>query len=255
MSRPTLPTVDLLSFFDRTYVLNLPERSDRRRQTERELRRHFPGSSVADRVRYYPAIRPDDKGGFKKVGSHGCFLSVIDMLTTAEAEGLGSVLVLQDDVRFTPSFAKHERWLLDELSAVPWDYVQLGYIDGRGEVAQRCTAGPALVDFDGQVTGAHCVGFNGSVIGQMLEHLHAVLNGEPGDRLLGPMPVDGAFNTFKWLHPGAVRLLPVPNLVEQRKSRSDISPKKHDQIPGFRRVTEGARAALDRFRTPSFPRS
>jgi hypothetical protein len=240
--------VDLLDVFDRTYVLNLPERGDRRRETVRELERHFSAESVAERVEFFDAIRPEDEGPFRSRGSHGCFLSVLEILTGAEAEGLEAVLVLQDDVRFTSAFESHRGWLIEQVRTQHWDYLQLGYIDEAGATEQYESAAPILVDFDGEVIGAHCIGFRATVIPSMLEHLHAVMNGEPGDDLRGPMSVDGAFNTFKWCHPTARRLLPVPNMADQRSSRSDITPRRHDQISALRPALDLGRSAADRLR-------
>jgi glycosyl transferase, family 25 len=240
--------VDLLDVFDRTYVLNLPERTDRRRETRRELELHFADAVIDERVRFFDAIRPEDQGPFRSRGSHGCFLSFLEMLTAAEADGLGSVLILQDDVSFTPAFDAHRGWLLDQVGAQRWDYLQLGYLDVTGATTRYEASAPVMVDFDGEVIGAHCIGFIADAVPPMLEHLHAIREGEPGDPLRGPMSVDGAFNTFKWCHPSARRLLPVPNMAAQRSSRSDITPRRHDRIPAMRPVLDGFRASSNRFR-------
>ena len=242
------PATNLLELFDRTYVINLAERRDRRRQTERELARHFPATAIAERVRFYDAIRPDDDGPIGNRGSYGCFLSFVDILATAAADDLGSVLVLQDDVHFLPAYRAHAAWAVEALATGHWDVAQLGYIDQHGATDEHLADAPVLCDFDGEVIGAHCVGFRGGAIEAMLEHLRTVIAGEPGDPLLGPMPVDGAFNTFTWVHPEVRRLLPVPNLVGQRSSRSDIRPKRHDQIGAIRPLLGVGRSALERLR-------
>lgn len=239
---------DLLALFDTTWVVNLPERRDRRRQTERELRRHFPAASVEERVRFYPAIRPADAGPFNALGSHGAFLSTLDILERAEAEGLARVLVLQDDVRFTRAWTTHGRWFLEQLETETWDVVQLGYLDPRGTTHRHLDRGPVLVDHHEAVIGAHCVGFDGGAIPLVLDHLRTVLTGEVGDDLRGPMPIDGAFNTLTWCHPEVRRLLPVPNLVGQRSSRSDIRPRAHDRIDALRPLLGAGRAAAGRLR-------
>lgn len=240
--------MNLLELFDRTSVINLPERRDRRRQTERELARHFPAATIAARVQFYDAIRPDDGGPIGNRGSYGCFLSVVDILETAAADGLSSVLVMQDDVQFLPAYRRHAAWLVEELAQGDWDLAQLGYIDKHGATQQHLPSAPVLCDFDEQVIGAHCIGFQSRVFEPMLDHLRTVMAGEPGDRVLGPMPVDGAFNTFKWCHPEIRRLLPVPNLVGQRSSRSDIRPKRHDQVGLLRPLLDVGRAAAERLR-------
>lgn len=144
----------------------------------------------------------------------------------------------------------HADRLVAALAAGDWDYAQLGYIDLHGYIDQHgatdrhLPAAPVLCDFDEEVIGAHCVAFQRRVFTPMLDHLRTVITGELGDRLLGPMPVDGAFNTFKWCHPEARRLL--PNLVGQRSSRSDIRPKRHDQIGVLRPLLDLGRAVVTR---------
>jgi glycosyl transferase, family 25 len=246
-------TVELLDFFDRTYVINLPERRDRRRETLQELDRHFSSVSIAEKVEFFEAIRPDDEGPFRSRGSHGCFLSVLEIMSGASAEGLDAVLILQDDIRFTSAFEAHRDWLNDQVRTQHWDYLQLGYIDEAGATKHYESAAPSMVDFDGEVIGAHCIGFRAAVIPSMLEHLHAVRNGEPGDHLRGPMSVDGAFNTFKWCHPTTRRLLPVPNMADQRSSRSDITPRRHDRIPALRPALGLGRSMVNRLR-PVLPK-
>lgn len=248
IDREASRSMDLLTSFDRTFVINLAERRDRRRQTLRELRRHFSPVSVDERVAFHEAVRPDDAGPFRSVGARGVFLSNLEILKMAARDGLESVLVMEDDVRFTSAFRAHSSWLLDELARRHWDLLHIGYLDRSGVMAQHDERGPVLVDFAGQVSGAQCIGFRRSVFEPLIDHLETILAGEPGDRLRGPMPIDGAFNTFKWCHPEMRRLVPVPLLVDQRSSRSDITPKRHDRIGLLRPVLDVGRAAAERIR-------
>lgn len=245
----TAPQRDLLTFFDRTEVVNLPERRDRRRQTERELRRHFPAATVAERVRFFEAVRPEDAGPFTNRGVHGAFRSTLEILRRAVDDGLDSVLMLQDDVRFTPAFRAHSGWLIDELDRRPWDLVQIGYLDHRGVTARHQGASPVLVELTDPVIGAHCVGFRGDGIARVVAHLEVLLSGRPGDPLRGPMPIDGAFNSFTWCHPDASRVVPVPSLVTQRSSRSDIRPKRHDRVALLRPFLDVGRVGAEWLRS------
>jgi hypothetical protein len=99
-----------------------------------------------------------------------------------------------------------------------------------------------MVDFGQEVIGAHCIGFRGTAIEAMLDHLHICKNGRPGDDKTGPMPV--AFNTFSWCRPEFRRMLPVPNMVGQRNSRSDVRPSRVDRIAPLRPLAALARLAF-----------
>jgi glycosyl transferase, family 25 len=235
--------MNLIELFDKTYVINLSERRDRRRATTTELRRYFPSPTVAERVTFHSAVRPDGAGPFPTQGSHGAFLSTIEVLTAAVDEGLERVLLMQDDVRFTAAFHEHGDWLLSRVAGDDWDIMQLGYIDLDGATDRHAPAAPVMVDFEQEVIGAHCIGFRGPAIGAMLDHLHICKNGEPGDDWTGPMSVDGAFNTFAWCRPEFRRMLPVPNMVGQRNSRSDVRPSRVDRIAPLRPLAAFARSA------------
>ncbi|WP_228056539.1 hypothetical protein [Microcoleus sp. LEGE 07076] len=57
----------LTEFFERTYVVNLPERQDRRRDITKELAN--AGISLApNSVEIFPAIRPETAGEFPSIG-------------------------------------------------------------------------------------------------------------------------------------------------------------------------------------------
>ena len=241
--------MNLLTVFDRTEIVNLPERRDRRRQTERELRRQFPAADIDERVRFFRAIRPETAGPFQNRGVHGAFLSTLEILRSAAADDLGAVLMMQDDVRFTKTYREAAPALLAELDHDRWDLVQLGYHDPWGSTTPPPPGSPpTFVELTGPVIGAHCIGFRRSVYQPLIEHLETVLGGTPGDDLRGPMPIDGAFNTFVQCTPGIRRLAPVPSLVGQRSSRSDIRPKRHDRIPALRPVLDAGRVGLERLR-------
>jgi glycosyl transferase, family 25 len=236
--------MNLIELFDKTCVINLPDRRDRRRATTKELRRHFPSATLDERVTFHPAVRPDDAGAFPTQGSHGSYLSTIEVLTSAVDDGLDRVLLMQDDVRFTAAFREHGDWLLSRVAADDWDIMQLGYIDVDGVTARYAGEAPVMVDFRQEVIGAHCIGFRGTAIEAMLDHLHICKHGEPGDDRTGPMPVDGAFNTFSWCRPEYRRMLPVPNMVGQRNSRSDVRPSRVDRIAPLRPLAALARLAV-----------
>ena len=67
--------------FERIYVINLPNRTDRRKETEIELSK--AGGPLAI---FFPAIRPPEAGKFRSIGERGCFVVIT-------SRSLGNVLV------------------------------------------------------------------------------------------------------------------------------------------------------------------
>jgi len=59
--------------FDMIRIINLPERTDRRRRMESELRR--VGLAGDPRVEFFRAIRPAEALNHASIGMHGVFLS------------------------------------------------------------------------------------------------------------------------------------------------------------------------------------
>src|SRR4051812_7800160 len=110
--------------FDNVYVVNLPDRKDRREHILREL------ASVAlptPNLTFYPAIRPGSAEGFPSIGARGCFLSHLSILKDAlQSEG-ERFLVLEDDACFSPQFSRMEHLLTGEIAQSSWDLVYLGH--------------------------------------------------------------------------------------------------------------------------------
>ncbi|ATE63375.1 glycosyltransferase family 25 protein [Rhizorhabdus dicambivorans] len=276
------PAERLFRSFDRVYVLNLPDRADRRAEMAGELARI--GTGYGDpRVRLFPAIRPDDPGGFPSIGARGCFLSHLAMLREARDEGLGRILILEDDCDFARGFEAGLPAVLDRLDASSWDIFYGGYelssSPGRGggpakpvevgslrwspEVARASfplphpadgppprpgeerllRAGPDLV-----IRTTHCIGFGRAAIEGLVPYLEAMLDRAPRSAEGGPMHVDGAYGWFRASRPDLVCWLAAPRLAHQRPSRTDIAPPGPlDRLPApLRRPLRALRRALIR---------
>ena len=57
----------------------------------------------------------------------------------------------------------------------------------------------------------------------------------------GPMSPDGAFNIYLLQNPNVPCYVASPSLASQRSSRSDLTPKWFDNVPGFRQAASTAR--------------
>src|ERR1700744_707064 len=116
----------VIEYFDHAYVINLSDRTDRRRQAEKEFRRigiTLPG----EKVDFFTAIRPSDRGNFQDIGTRGCFNSHRSILELAEQKRLRNVLIFEDDVSFRDVGTDFEEQVIGELSKQDWDIVFFGY--------------------------------------------------------------------------------------------------------------------------------
>jgi glycosyl transferase family 25 len=208
----------LKSLFDRVYVINLPDRADRRREMTAQLA--LIGLEGDPLVEFFPAVRPADKGDFGSVGERGCFLSHLGVLKDAAARGYRSILILEDDVDWTPAVLEKGAGL-DALLQTDWAYLHGGR--GYDRAAADGVIALARLDPVRELLLAHFVGFRGAIIGQMVDHLEAILARPAGSPEGGPMHVDGAYSWFRRAHPEVAAYVCTPSIAQQRSSRSDIS--------------------------------
>ena len=203
-----------LTTFDRIAIINLPERRDRRRAVTRELR--SLGLSVdGARVRFVEAIRPDGPGDFPSTGARGCFLSHLLVLRQAQADGVRRLLVLEDDVMFTPALRRAAR-LGPTLKEGDWHLAYPGHV-------QAAKPGPLRWERTSEaLVCAHCYAVNASALPVLVAHLEACLARPAGHPDGGPMHVDGALTWLRRQRPDLVTLLASRSLAGQRSSRSDI---------------------------------
>ena len=217
----------LLDQFERVYIVNLPERSDRRREIEAELGRYGLRVDGA-KIRYWKATRPADAGLFPSLGARGCFLSHLGILNHAIKEGLDNILVMEDDLALDARFAQAQPDMCRALRELPWHFAYLGHVErlpgDDGEPRWQTGQQPLAT--------THFYALNRPALGPLRDHLQACLQRQPGHPLGSPMHVDGAYSLFRARHPGALTLIAAPSLGGQRSSRSDIFPNKwYDRTP------------------------
>jgi GR25 family glycosyltransferase involved in LPS biosynthesis len=228
----------LLDFFDAAYLINLPERTDRLRLARKQLARaNLPLGPTG--VRVLPAFRYDDPAGFPSAPERGCFCSHLACLRNAHAEGLQSVLILEDDIGLSSALPRLSTAIGMRLAAEPWDFVYFGH-HGTGGIrtASRDTTESEL-RFDlwtGDVQTAEFYAISGRILPRLIEHLESIASGRTGDQEGGPMPVDGAYNIFRRKNRDVRCLIAHPRLGWQLPSRSSISPHPLDRIALLRPV-------------------
>ena len=208
----------IFDHFDRIRVVNLSDRTDRRREMDRELA--AVGLDGDPRVAYFAAIRPSDAGDFTSIGARGCFASHQAILREA-VQTNESVLILEDDCSFMADAA-------DRYLAPGWDIFYGGYT--------AATPGDLHAS---DIQESHMMGFSRQGAQRVSSYLEQL-------RYEGiHPPIDAAYVWYRRANPDVVTKFAVPPLGEQRSSRSDIADLKwFDRSP----LTRGGANALRRLR-------
>jgi hypothetical protein len=228
----------LNDYFDLIRVINLPERTDRYRQVSRQLAT-LGMEFVPGKVEIFAAQRPTALAGFPSLGAHGCFISHLNVLRDAQARGVESVLVMEDDCDISGKNVDTIFRLAEELKDRKWGFVYLGHVEPLPSLARG--EEPGLVRFTGPLHTTHLYAAHKSTLGPLIEYLEECLLRSAGDPIGGPMHMDGALSMFRATHPEVVTLLARPTMASQRSSRSDITVMSIELMPGVRQVVSAAR--------------
>jgi glycosyl transferase, family 25 len=214
--------VTVFAPFDIIRIINLPERTDRRRETERELA--ALGLAGDPRVAFFPAIRPADAGPFGSIGARGVYESQLAILRQAATRGC-SVLILEDDCAFAPTVRDFD-------FGQGWDIFYGGYY---------ATDPQNLAESD--IIGAHMMGFSAKGAREVCAYLDMLRFDQ------GHPPIDGAYVWFRRAHPEVPTRFAVPPLANQRPSRSDIADLPfYDRVPVLRDAAAFARKVARKLR-------
>lgn len=231
--------MQLSEYFEHTFVISLPERSDRRSQVAEELE-SIGMPLQPGKVEFFDAIRGEDPGGFPCAGAHGCFRSHLGAIERAIERDLNSVLILEDDVAFLPPLRALQPTITRTLAEIPWDLAFLGHCNPvtGSEYTLEPTTDP--------VRGAHCYGVHRRSMVDLRDFLRSVLTRPPGHPAGGPMHYDGALYTFHRFAPERIFLMSRPSLALQSASRSDIAGGRwFDDVPAL----TGAVSLMRRLKT------
>lgn len=211
---------DPLRLFDLVQIINLRSRPDRRHEMETELGRIGSGLEPG-RVEFFEAAKPQEPGEFESIGARGCFMSHLAALERAVERQAGSLLILEDDVRFSDHFRVRMQALGRRLQEQEWSFFYGGHDQAPDAARTEDQVLWRVPPSQGIVT-AHCIALQGAAISGAAGFLRQILARRAGDPLGGPMHVDGAYSTYRAAHPECVTLVANPPLATQRSSRSDI---------------------------------
>src|SRR5262245_46247401 len=116
----------LLDYFDRISIIHLTDRKDRYRALVKELRQ-LRIEITHNKVRVPEAPKLVEANGFPSPGVFGNFLSHLEILKSAQQEGLQSVWVLEDDAIFSKRFIREDHQLAAFLANNYWDMCHFGH--------------------------------------------------------------------------------------------------------------------------------
>jgi glycosyl transferase family 25 len=233
----------LFNFFPNCYIINLPERLDRRREMNQELKK-FEISDLSKYVKFFSAIKPHEKDDFPSIGAKGCFLSHLEILREAREKGLNNVLILEDDLSFTSLLIANQSTIINELQGLDWDIVYLGHRVIFPTNRQVC-----FEKYHDPLMTTHFLAINKQTISQLVDFFEEILKRPGGHPDGGPMHVDGAYSTFRQQNSSVITLIANPSLGFQRSSPSNIADYKwFDKIPVVSQLSSVARKVKNWYR-------
>ena len=217
----------LLDSFERVYIINLPERTDRYAQIEQELASiGIPIDS--DKIRIMAGQWSDSANGFTSLGAYGNFMSHLRILREAAADRLHNVWVLEDDATFRHRLRSTELQSLvaSRLAQDDWDLAYLGHCIDPAFLKPHAHELFVPVASDLEFLWAHCYAVSALGLPELLAYLEETLVNPPGHPRGGRMYIDGALNMYRRQHPKATTLVSPMNLSYQRGSASSLAGRK-----------------------------
>jgi glycosyl transferase family 25 len=224
--------------FERIYIINLPERTDRMREVSKELAR--AGLRADDtRIRVFPGIRPADAGVFPSRGAHGCHMSHLGIIREAIKEQLENVLIIEDDVALSRECLIDQPQLVAGLRNGDWDFAYPGHTQ---KLVLQLGQSAYWTITDAPLVCAHFYALHRRILPALEEYLASCMLRPAGHPDGGPMHIDGAYSMFRARHAAAMTLIATPSLAGQRSSRSDIYANRwFDRLPVVRSISARAR--------------
>lgn len=214
----------IIDYFEKTCIVSLPQAHRLRAQTSAEFK--LVGWTIDNnKVKFFDAIRPDQRLNFSSIGTRGCFeshLSLIkEFISTTNDKNKGNLLVFEDDISFTIDLNYTPKSIANILEENDYDIIFFGYksddIKPSSNKFEIVTV-PSNVS----ITTSHFYALHRRCLRDYIAHLEGILF-ETNPSSLGHMHYDGAINWFRKLNPDIKTLVCTTPLGIQRPSRSLIS--------------------------------
>ena len=235
-------------FFDRIYAINLPERVDRRKGIEKELKAIGLDFSCPD-VNLFSAVRPSDPLAFPNIGVLGCYLSHLEILREARDNNFQNILVMEDDLAISRQFSVVEKSLISQLRELDYGIVFLGYSPYNGleysdyytEESREQISGDSISFQKSKypVKGTHFYAVNHRIYDDLIAFLEELLEKRTKNisiqtkPLLGDLDgayIDTAYYLFFERQHEIDYLIASSSLGWQRSSKSDITPSRLEKL-------------------------
>lgn len=206
---------NVIEYFEKTNIVNLIFRNDRRAETRDEFAR-FNLPIDNEKIFFIEASCPDDAKGFPTIGTRGCFLSHLGILKNAQKEGLGNILILEDDINFSRDILKISETAISGLETLEWDIIYFSHAFDETEQPLEWRR------LNKDMPCSHFYAVNGQCLNDLIDFLEKILTRPPGHPDGGPMHYDGALNVFRHQNPDKNIFYFSKNLGFQRPSKTDI---------------------------------
>jgi GR25 family glycosyltransferase involved in LPS biosynthesis len=220
----------LLHGFGAAFVINLQERTDRRNATQKDF-----SKLEWNEFEFFPACHFNEPAGFNSTAWRGCFHSHLEIFELASRRDLPDVLIFEDDIALCSSIVQLTPKILSSIQSLDWDILYFGH-ESTGNVA-RANSATNHVTFEfynDDIRTTHFYTVRKRIIPKLIRHFERCAGTIPHDGMYGPMPPDGALNTFRRYNPDVKTYIANPKLGWQRPSRSDLAPRSFDKIKALR---------------------
>lgn len=221
----------IIDYFDHAFLINLPERADRRRRAEQEFKKLGfeieaapPGQNPRCKISLFPAIKFDDAGSFPSTGYRGSVASHHRVLELARQTRLKNVLIFEDDVHFNVVKPSVVQTIVDQIPA-EWDIIYFGYLTPTLPPSSET----GLLRYSTGTIGGHFYAVNGSFFDVIITYMKECQSRPAGHPDGGSMGRDGTFGHLLLVRPQTRVFITSPNLAKQHGTKSDISPKLLDK--------------------------
>lgn len=209
----------LSDYFDRIYIVFLPERTERIKRIQSQIQRLNLDS---EKVIWFPGLRFTEAAGFPKASVRGCVMSQYTILNQALEAGLEKVLILQDDCNFSRYFLKNQDAILQELATTEWDFAYLGH----GQTLPKASTYFVKGDPKERIMLTHCCAYHSRVIPRLVQLIGEATQRSRGDSRGGPMYFDAFMNFFRSRNPEVITVMASPSLAWQQASTSSLNPNR-----------------------------
>jgi glycosyl transferase, family 25 len=234
----------LIDYFERLYIIHLPERTDRYQALSHELAA-IGIDITGPKVQLPPPPRPQEANGFPSIGVYSNFIRHLGILKECLKDGVERVWILEDDAIFRRRLRQEveQDKLIQRLEQNDWDLCYLGHAIEQDALQTYPTG---LVPFKGEFLWAHCYCVHARVLPQLVQYFEETLLNPPGHPRGGRLYIDGAFNLFRRFHPDVVTLVSNPNLSSQKGSPSSLANRSwYDRTGAAKPLVTASRLIRD----------